>query len=107
MELTDPQLRRITRRIGAELELWLRERTVELHYSAEEAAELLRVTPRTVWAYVERGERTEGREGIWPVVKLSHKVVRLPASSINRFLRQHTIALEPGAAVAVRQEVAG
>lgn len=72
---------------------WLRERTVEQHYSAETLAGLLEVTERTIWNYVDQGEATQGREGIYPVVKLSHKVVRIPASSAQRLLRAKTIAL--------------
>lgn len=65
---------------------------VEKHYTAAEVAQLLGVTERTVWNYVERGERTTGKDGIFPVVKLSHKVVRIPARAVNRFLKVHTVA---------------
>lgn len=95
MELTSEQLNKVTARIGREIEEWLREHTVEPHYSAERTAELLEVTLRTVWNYVDLGDRTQGKEGIYPVVKLSHKVVRIPASSINRLLKSKTITIAP------------
>lgn len=71
---------------------WLRDSSVEQHYSAETLAALLEVTPRTIWNYVELGESTQGREGIYPVVKLSHKVVRIPASSAARLLKSRIVA---------------
>lgn len=65
---------------------------VEKHYTAAEVAELLGVTERTVWNYVELGERTKGKDGIYPVVKLSFKVVRIPARAVNKFLKVRTVA---------------
>lgn len=93
MELTTEQLGKVTARIGREVEEWLRDHTVEPHYSAERTAALLEITLRTVWNYVDLGERTRGKEGIYPVVKISHKVVRIPASSINRWLKSKTITV--------------
>jgi hypothetical protein len=72
---------------------WLGDRTVEQHYSAETLAALLEVSVRTIWNYIEAWETSGGKEGIGPVVKLSHKVVRIPASSANRLLRSRTITL--------------
>ena len=65
---------------------------IEKHYTAADVAQLLGVTTRTVWNYIDRGERSQGRDGIYPVVKLSHKVVRIPARAVNRFLKTRTIA---------------
>lgn len=91
--LSDDQLGKLTSSLAKEVEALLRDRTVEPHYTAEQAGLLLGgVTKRTVWNYVELGERSEGKEGIYPVVKLSHKVVLLPASSINRFLASRRVA---------------
>jgi hypothetical protein len=92
MDLTDQQLQRVTNRLSRDIEEHLRDRTVEVHYSAEAAAEILHVSVRTIWNYVKLGERTRGREGIHPVAKLSHKVVRIPASAINRFLKARMVA---------------
>lgn len=92
-EFSTEQLSKISSRLGKELEEWLRDHTVERHYSAEEVAELLCVTARTVWNYVDQGARSSGEEGIYPVVKLSHKVVRIPASSLNRFLKSRTVTV--------------
>lgn len=72
---------------------WLRERTVEQHYSVETLAGLLELTPRTVWNYVELYETSGGADGIGPVIKLSHKVVRIPASSASRLLKAKTITI--------------
>lgn len=85
--MNDEAERRITRRLIEEFETWLKERQVEPHYSVERVAELLEVTERTVHNYIELGERTAGAEGIWPTIKLSHKVLRIPASAVNRFIR--------------------
>lgn len=91
-EFSPDQLAKVSNRLTREVEAFLADRTVEPHYSAEQTAELLSVTVRTIWNYVDAGERTAGQDGIFPVVKLSHKVVRIPASSINRFLKARTIA---------------
>jgi len=64
---------------------------IEKHYSAEELAEVLGLTKRTVWSYVQLGQRSQGKEGIYPIVKLSHKVVRIPASAVQRFLKARTV----------------
>jgi predicted transcriptional regulator len=65
---------------------------VEKHYTASEVAELLGVSERSVWNYVDKGETTKGKDGIFPVVKLSHKVVRIPARAVNKFLKARTVA---------------
>lgn len=81
---------------------WLRDRTVEQHYSAESLAALLEVSPRTIWNYIAQWETSRGQDGIGPVVKLSHKVVRIPASSANRLLKSRTVTL-PGVQVDERR----
>lgn len=91
MNFTDEQIDRITARLDKQTKAFLRDRTVEQHYSAEALAEILEVAERTVWNYIELYETSAGREGIGPVVKISHKVVRVPASAVNRFLRAKTI----------------
>ena len=91
MDLTQEQIDLLTARLGTKREAWLRNATVEPHYSAEKTAELLEVTVRTVWNYVELYETSGGRDGIGPVVKISHKVVRIPASALNRFLQARTV----------------
>ena len=65
---------------------------IEQHYSAPEVAQLLGVSERTIKRYVDLGTRSGGKEGIFPVVKLSHKAVRIPARAVNRFLRARTIS---------------
>lgn len=72
---------------------------VEKHYSAAEVAGLLGVTVRTVRNYIDAGTRTKGKDGIFPVVHLSFKVVRIPARAVNRFLKARTVAVEPAEVV--------
>lgn len=64
---------------------------IEKHYSTAEVAEQLGVTPRAVQKYIDLGKTTKGREGIWPVVKISHKCLRIPVSAVTRFLRSRTV----------------
>jgi transposase len=91
MDLTNEQITKLTTRLGRDVESFLRDRTVEKHYSADSLAELVEVSPRTVWTWIERYEASGGKEGLGPVVKLSHKNVRIPASAINRMLAAHTV----------------
>lgn len=91
IEFTSEQIARIAARLGKDVEGWLRENSVEKLYSTEALAELFDVTKRTIENYVEEGERTQGRDGIYPVIKLSHKVVRVRASVVNRFLNSRTV----------------
>jgi len=58
-----------------------RERSVEQRYTPDEVAELLRVDISTVW-------RKISRKAIWPIEKLGRRSVRIPASSVNRYLEQ-------------------
>ncbi len=91
MELTTEQITKLTARLGRDVEAYLRDRMVEKHYSADALAELIEVSARTVWSWIEKYETSAGREGLGPVVKLSHKNVRIPASSVNRMLKAHTV----------------
>lgn len=65
--------------------------SVEQHYSTGSLAELLQVTERTIHTYLDQYDSTSGREGLGPVVKLSHKAMRIPASSVRRWLESRTI----------------
>lgn len=105
IKMSPEQIAKVTTRLGRELTEWLRDHVVEQQYSIETTAELLEVTPRTVVNYVELGATTQGARGIYPVVKLSHKVVRIPASSINRMLKACTIAA-PAAAGQLQETAA-
>jgi hypothetical protein len=60
-------------------------RPVEQHYSITKAAALVGVRRQTMSLYVKEGR-------VYPVRRVNHKVVCVPASSINRFLRS---ALSP------------
>jgi hypothetical protein len=56
----------------------------EQHYTAEQIGELLGgVSKRTVQRLMRPGK-------LWPVVKLSRKVVLVPASVVNHFLADRT-----------------
>lgn len=94
--------RGLLRQVIRVLQAVLREGVLEQHYSAATLAERLELTERTVWNYVELYERTGGKEGIGPVVKISHKVVRIPASAVNAFLK--TRRIEAGAAAGERED---
>lgn len=93
-EFTPDQLRKLAERIGRDIESWLRDHTIEPHYSVETLAAALEVTERTIWNYVDLYKTSQGKDGIGPVVKLSYKVVRIPASSIKRFLAPRTIEVK-------------
>lgn len=96
MNLTNEQLAKVSARIGREVEEWLRDKTVEPHYSVARLAELLEVSEATVETYIRRGETTQGRDGIFPVRRLSFKCLRIPASSVNQWLKTCTVtAAEP------------
>ena len=62
---------------------------VEQQYSVPQVAKLLNVSPATVWRELEKGQRTQGDEGIWPTYKLGHKQRRIPASAVQRYLETH------------------
>ncbi len=52
---------------------------VEPHYSVTKAARLVGVCRQTMSEYLKEGR-------VHPVRRINHKVVRVPASAINRFL---------------------
>ena len=58
-------------------------RPVEEHYSPRELADRLGLSSKAVCALFAPGK-------IWPVVKLNARVIRAPASSVNRYLDQNT-----------------
>jgi hypothetical protein len=89
--LSPEQISKLTARLGREIEAWLRTGAVEQHYSAPALAEVLQVSERTIWVWIDLYESSSGKEGIGPVVKLSHKTVRIPASSVHRMLRSRTV----------------
>ena len=102
----DQQFARISARLAREVEAWLRNHTVEPHYTPQQAAELLGgCSVRTVWNHVKQWQSTAGAEGLGPVVKVSHKSVLIPASAINRWLASRTVMV-PSAATAAREESA-
>lgn len=90
-DFTDSQLERISRQLAGELDRWMRTHTLEPHYTVETVAELLQVKRRTVWNYLLKYEQSAGREGLGPFIKLSHKVVRIPASAVQRLLKAKTV----------------
>jgi excisionase family DNA binding protein len=55
-------------------------REVEEHLSPEQTAARLGVSTSTVWRWV--------RERRLRVVKLSHRITRIPASSVNTLLKE-------------------
>jgi len=57
---------------------------VEEQLSMTQIAEKLGVNATTVWRWIQRGE-------LKPVRKLGHRIVRVPASAVRRFLEARTI----------------
>lgn len=92
---TPEQAAKIGARLGREVEAWLSDHTVEPQYSPERVAELLEVSLRTVAGYKDDYETSAGRSGLGPWIKYSHKVTRIKASSLNRFIDAHTVAAAP------------
>jgi len=56
---------------------------IEEHYTAAQLAERLGLNVDTVLTMFKPGK-------IWPVVRLNARVIRVPASSVNRYLEAHT-----------------
>jgi len=56
---------------------------VEEHYTPKQIAALLRVHVNQARAMLVPGK-------IWPVVRLNRQLIRVPASSVNRYLDAHT-----------------
>lgn len=56
---------------------------IEEHLTPAEVCERLRLERHAVCRLFRPG-------GIWPVVRLSRKTIRVPASSLRRFLADHT-----------------
>lgn len=61
-----------------------RQRMVEEQLSVPEVAARLGVDPSTVWRWIDQGK-------IAPVRKLGHRLVRVPASAVNRFLQEREV----------------
>lgn len=58
-------------------------KTVEEHYTPDEVGEKLGLSRRAVQDLLKPG-------AIWPVVRLNARVIRVPASAVNRYLDAHT-----------------
>ena len=58
---------------------------LEEHLTPAEVAERLKVSPRTVARWMDEGQRTRGKAGIYPVRKLGRRCVRVPVSAVERF----------------------
>lgn len=63
--------------------------------SVDEIASRLGIDKRSVWRLVALYEATEGREGIGPAHKLSHRVTRFFESSVVRWIESRSTVL-PG-----------
>ena len=63
---------------------------IEKHYKTREAAALIGVHPRTVANWIASGQ-------LGPVVAISQRDTRIPASVIQRFLDERTIRRGPAA----------
>ena len=61
---------------------------IEEHYTADEVARRLKLTKGTVLLMLKPGK-------IWPIAKVNPRVIRIPASSVNRFLQGVTWEARP------------
>jgi hypothetical protein len=61
---------------------------VEPHYSPRVLAERFELTPAEVRKLFKPGK-------IWPVVRFNARVIRAPASSVNRYLAAKTFETRP------------
>ncbi len=59
-------------------------RQVEEHLSVEQLAERIGVSESTIWKAIAKTE-------IKPLVKLGHRLTRIPASAANRYLKSKTV----------------
>lgn len=59
---------------------------VEQFYTVQEVAKRLAVSVSQVRREIELGKRTQGDSGLWPTHKFGHKMVRIPASAVNKWL---------------------
>lgn len=59
---------------------------LEQHYTVAQIAERVGISQRQVWREVELGKATKGKQGLYPIRKMSHKNVRIPESAVNRWL---------------------
>jgi predicted DNA-binding transcriptional regulator AlpA len=68
----------------------------EEYLSVKEAAKRLCMAESTIHAALAQGRTSRdasGRGGIWPVMKLGPRCVRIPARSLNVWMRAHTEGL--------------
>lgn len=63
-----------------------RQSRVEQFYSVDEVAGLLGVSRETVYRLLKRWKKTEGREGLGPVVRIGART-RLAAGVVNGYLK--------------------
>lgn len=66
-------------------------RQLEEHLSVAEIAERLGVDESTVWREIRTFKESKGAQGIGPTFKLGHRITRVPASAVNRWLEAHTV----------------
>ncbi len=66
-------------------------RQVEEQLSVPQIAERLGVEVSWVWRKLRRYKETDGREGIGPARKLGHRLTRVPASGVNRYLESREV----------------
>lgn len=59
---------------------------VEEHLSPAEVAKRLQVDRTTVFRWIQTGK-------LRPIVKLGHRITRVPASVVNAFLEERTVGV--------------
>jgi len=54
----------------------------------DQVALLLQLTRRTVDRLIAQGERTKGKQGLYPVYRLSSRAVRIPQAAVHSYLQE-------------------
>ena len=62
---------------------------IEAMLTVKQAAKMLGgVCSKTILRYIDKGRKTEGEDGIWPVYRLPGRLV-IPLSAVERYLERH------------------
>ena len=59
-------------------------------YTKAEVAKMLQITVRSVHNLIVKGHKTNGRDGLFPIIRIQPRTVRIPASTLETFLEKCT-----------------
>lgn len=63
----------------------------ERQYRPKAVAKQLGINVKTVHRLIERGATTKGRDGLYPVFRISRRVVCVPESAVRNFLARRLV----------------